>query len=242
MKNICLLLTMAVALSAAGTTQTFTGVITTFAGNGITGSAGDGGPATNAQITHPYGVSLDRAGNVLIADTDNNKIRLVDFSGVISTIAGTGVRAFGGDGGPASSAQINGPQGIAADTYGNVYIADTANHRVRIVSPLSTSAFDGLKITAISRPSAVQGTTVFAMIFGTRLTGATSVNFSGSGVAWVPSICSARYCFPLHPDGATTNSTRRIRLINCRTFGLVYRSDDVELIDCQEEMIIDTFA
>ncbi|GAB3625896.1 Serine/threonine-protein kinase PknD [Pandoraea terrae] len=109
------------------------GIITTMAGNGTRGFSGDGGAATSAQLASPEGVAVDAAGNVCIADRDNLRIRKVGTSGTITTIAGNGTLTFGGDGGPATAAQLLNPSGIGADSAGNVYIADTSNERVRRV-------------------------------------------------------------------------------------------------------------
>ena len=111
------------------------GVITTVAGSGRSGFGGDGGPATDAQLDKPSGVAVDGLGNLYIADTDNHRVRKVDTSGVITTVAGTGEEGSGGDGGPAASAQLNEPHGVAVDGLGNLYIADHDNHRVRKVDP-----------------------------------------------------------------------------------------------------------
>jgi len=111
------------------------GVITTVVGSGLTGAAGDGGPATAAELNHPFDVTTDDAGNLYLADAFNHKIRKVDVDGVITTIAGTGVAGFSGDGGQAMLASLNEPARVAVDVAGNVYIADTNNHRIRRVSP-----------------------------------------------------------------------------------------------------------
>jgi sugar lactone lactonase YvrE len=108
-----------------------TGVITTVAGTGTAGEGGDGGPATAAQIQWPHGVAVDRAGNVYIADSPHHRIRRVDTTGVIATVAGTGRSGFGGDGGPATAARLDNPKGVAVDDQGRLYIADTGNGRVR---------------------------------------------------------------------------------------------------------------
>ena len=98
------------------------------------GSVGDGSPAVAATVYQPSGVALDGDGNLYIADTDNNRLRRVDPSGTITTIAGTGERGYSGDGGPAVAAQLSLPSGkIAVDGAGNLYIADSFNHRVRRV-------------------------------------------------------------------------------------------------------------
>jgi sugar lactone lactonase YvrE len=112
-----------------------TGTITTFAGTGVAGFAGDGGPATAAQFSIPLGLAVD-SGNLYIADPANMRVRRVDLAtGTITTFAGTGVRGFSGEGGPATAAQVNAPFCVAVDP-GNLYlyIADTGNNRVRRVN------------------------------------------------------------------------------------------------------------
>jgi len=110
------------------------GIITTVAGNGTAGYSGDGGAATSAELNDPRGVQVDSAGNLFISDTGNNVIRRVDATtGIISTFAGTGTAAYGGDGGPASSAQLNAPRGLAIDHAGNLFIGDCYNSRIRRV-------------------------------------------------------------------------------------------------------------
>ena len=106
------------------------GIDTVVAGNGICGDSGDGGPATSASISVAYGVAFT-SGRLLIADTYNCRVRQVDSSGIIRTIAGNGRCGFAGDGGPATQARLNRPSGIAVDRQGNIYVADEANCRVR---------------------------------------------------------------------------------------------------------------
>jgi sugar lactone lactonase YvrE len=121
------------------------GTITTLAGSGpaIHGSySGDGGPATSARLNSPYGVAVDKKGNLYIADTVNNRVRKVNPKGTITTFAGTGKPGFSGNGGPATRAKLYHPLGVAVDARGNVYIVDSA--RVRRVSPGGTiSTFAG---------------------------------------------------------------------------------------------------
>ena len=109
------------------------GVITTVAGSGTAGFSGDNGPATTARLNGPRDVAVDFAGNLYIADTDNQRIRKV-ANGVITTVAGSGTAGFSGDNGAATGAQLNGPRGVAMDSAGNLYIADADNHRIREVS------------------------------------------------------------------------------------------------------------
>ena len=116
-----------------------TGDITTFAGNGNGYLAGDGGLAVNAGLNHPRGLALDSAGNLYIADTDNNAVRMVTPAGIITTIAGvSGNPGFSGDGGPATEALLNVTSGVAVDAAGNVFIADDINGRVRKVTTNGT--------------------------------------------------------------------------------------------------------
>ena len=114
------------------------GSISTYAGNGTAGYSGDGGPATVAQLQTPDGLALDAAGNLYIADRNNHAIRVVFPNGSIRTAAGNGSPGFSGDGGAAAGAQLNTPEGIALDTSGNLYIADTANDRIRMAAPGGT--------------------------------------------------------------------------------------------------------
>ncbi len=108
------------------------GIITTVAGTGTYGFSGDGGPATGAQLALPSGIAVDSAGNVYIADTNNNRVRKLS-NGVLTTVAGNGgAPGFSGDNGPATAAQLNFPTGLAVDTAGNLYLAD--GNRIRKVS------------------------------------------------------------------------------------------------------------
>jgi sugar lactone lactonase YvrE len=112
-----------------------TGIITTVAGDGSKGYTGDGGPATSATLNSPHGLAIDTGGNLYIADTLNSVIRRVAAStGVITTVAGNGTPGFSGNGARAIHAELNEPQGVAVDAGGNLYIADTQNSAVRLVS------------------------------------------------------------------------------------------------------------
>src|SRR3990170_2937888 len=179
------------ALAAAGD-------ISTIAGTGVGGFSGDGAAATGAQLYYPTGVAVDGVGNVFIADIANHRVRRVDaVTGLISTIAGTGTPGFSGDGGAATGAQLNSPYGVAVDGGGNVFIADTYNHRVRRVDV---------------------GTGLISTIAGTGTAG-----FSGDGAA----ATSAQLNFPwgVAVDGggnvfiADTNN-QRVRRVDAGT-GLI---------------------
>ncbi len=121
------------------------GIITTVAGTGSPGFSGDGGPATNARLDANWGMTIDNSGNIYICDQSNHRIRKVNSSGIISTIAGTGTPGYSGDGGPATSANINSPMGIAVDKTGNIYFSDSYNFCVRKISTTGTiSTFAGI--------------------------------------------------------------------------------------------------
>jgi uncharacterized protein (TIGR03437 family) len=107
------------------------GIITTVAGNGQYGYGGDNGQATKAKLAGPTGVAVDASGNLYIADSGNERIRYVNSSGVIATIAGTGVAGFSGDGSAATAARFSNPVAVALDASGNVYVADLDNNRIR---------------------------------------------------------------------------------------------------------------
>ncbi|HBY62448.1 MAG TPA: hypothetical protein DEH78_21710, partial [Solibacterales bacterium] len=111
------------------------GIITTIAGTGIGGHSGDGGPALKAQLQSPNGIAVDSLGNLYISDFSNHRIRRVSPAGVIVTVAGTGTEGYAGDGGPAASARIGYPRGVAVDAFGNIYFSDTGSDRVRRVNP-----------------------------------------------------------------------------------------------------------
>jgi gliding motility-associated-like protein len=145
-----------------------TGIISTFAGNHIAGYSGDGGNATSAELTRPEGVAIDSVNNVYIGDWNNHVIRKVHTSGIISTIAGTGIAGYSGDGGMATSAQLNHPLGIMLDGC-QLYFADQDNNRIRQVNL-------GLTLTVTS-PTICTGTTATLTAMGantyTWSTGAT---------------------------------------------------------------------
>ena len=110
------------------------GMLTRFAGVVASGYAGDGGPASSAQFSAPGGLATDDAGNLYIADSGNHVVRVVTPDGNVANLAGDGAAGYSGDGGPAAMASLNGPQGLATDRFGNLYVADTNNSAVRKIS------------------------------------------------------------------------------------------------------------
>ena len=138
------------------------GIITTVAGNGSASYSGDGGAATNASLYYPCGVAFDASGNLYIADYGNNRIRKVDTNGIITTVAGNGSCGYSGDGGAATNASLYYPYGVALDAFGNLYIADYDNNRIRKVDTngiITTVAGNG--ITAIPGTAARPPTPAF---------------------------------------------------------------------------------
>ncbi len=132
-KNAKLALAMMLPGLALGQiVPTFT--IQTVAGNYTSGYSGDGGPATAAELASPFLATVDKSGNLYIADQFNNRIRKVDLSGNITTVAGNGTAGYTGDGGAATSAELNSPEAVILDSSGNMYIADTGNSVVRKVT------------------------------------------------------------------------------------------------------------
>lgn len=137
------------------------GILTVFAGTGATGFSGDGSLAPTAQLNNPWGMAKDAAGNIYFADRSNNRVRKINTSGIISTVAGGGISGLG-DGGLAIVAKLSQPSGVAVDAAGNIYIADAGNNRVRkvntsgIISTIagngsgSGSYFSGAVATAVS--------------------------------------------------------------------------------------------
>lgn len=110
--------------------------ITTIAGTGIAGFSGDGGAANTAQLNGPTDVYKDFFGNIYIADNQNHRIRKINTSGIISTIAGNGIAAYSGDDGEATNASLNRPNSVAVDIAGNVYVADMGNNVIRKINPI----------------------------------------------------------------------------------------------------------
>lgn len=180
------------------------GVITTIAGTGTYGFAGDGGPATSANFKAPSSVAIAQNGDIYVADQSNNRVRRFAPGGTITTVAGDGTAAYGGDGGPATAAQLNNPIGVALGPDGSLFIGDLGNNRVRRVSPAGTittvagtgvrsSTGDGGPATAatLDNPNGLavrtDGSVLVADQGGHRVRsftpGGTIKGFAGTGVA-----------------------------------------------------------
>jgi streptogramin lyase len=156
------------------------GTITTVAGCGRKGYAGDGGPATKAELFEPYEIRFDRAGNMIFVEMRNNIVRRVDAkTGMISTVAGIGKAGFSGDGGPAVKAELKSPHSIQFGPDGALYICDIGNHRIRKVD-LKT----GL-ITTFAGTGEKAATPDGAQIAGTPLNGPRAIDFDAQGDLWL---------------------------------------------------------
>lgn len=154
--------------------------VSLIAGTGEKGHGGDGGPAKQAILSAPHEVRFDRAGNLFIAERDSNVVRHVDMkSGIISTIAGTGVRGFSGDGGPATLAQLAQPHSIALDKRDNLYICDILNNRIRLRDPTS-----GI-ITTFAGTGEAADTPDKAPLAGTPLWAPRSIDIAPNGLFYL---------------------------------------------------------
>lgn len=157
-----------------------TGVITTLCGTGHKGDAGDGGPAERAQLNEPYGIVIDRAGQVFFADRLNRRVRVIDTTGTVRTLAGTGIAEDSGDGGPADKAGLVEPNGLALDPdQRRLFVADVAGHRVRVVD-LSTRIITTFAGTGEAKHDGDGGPATRAAIFGAR-----AVAFAPDGSLYV---------------------------------------------------------
>jgi sugar lactone lactonase YvrE len=177
------------------------GVISTFAGTGTAGYSGNGGAATAAKLNAPLGIAIDASGNVYIADTGNNQVRKVNSAGTISNYAGNSAPGFNGDGGSATAANLLAPSGLAMDTSSNLYIADTSNYRIRMVTSgnvistfagTGTSGFSGdggaatsAKIGTVKGVAVDAGNNVYLADSTNgrirKVTGGTIATFAGTG-------------------------------------------------------------
>lgn len=178
------------------------GILTTVAGTGAAGYSGDGGSASRARLNSPTAVATDRTGNIYVADTGNNVVRVIDPSGVISTFAGNGAAGFSGDGGAPELAALNSPSGVAVDAAGVVYIADSGNNRIRAV-------FRNLAV--------VTGLSVNQLVFGAAIPGgalppAASVTISTSIPGYPYTVTSSDPWLKVTPVAGTAPATLQVEV------------------------------
>jgi uncharacterized protein (TIGR03437 family) len=145
------------------------GIITTVAGSGAFGFSGDGGPATGARFWYPQGVAVDVQGSLFITDSGNRRIRKVSPEGIITTIAGNGTCCYSGDGGPATSAQIDQLQGVVVDAQGIVYIADSYNNAIRRLQPTNQAALLSAVVDAASQTAGPISPGKIVVLYGAGL-------------------------------------------------------------------------
>jgi sugar lactone lactonase YvrE len=163
------------------------GIITTVAGGGSPADGvGDGGPATSARLNKPAGIAVDARGNLFIADYGNHRVRMVNLAGTISTVAGTGIAGFAGDGGPAAAAQLNLPYDVAADDAGHLYISDFGNQRVRMIGP------DGMINTVAGGGNPTDGLGDSGLATDARLNTPTLLALDGAGNLFIADNLSRR--------------------------------------------------
>ena len=193
------------------------GVISTYAGNQKQGFSGDGGPAKNASLNFPLGLTLDPAGNLYILEYGGNRIRQVTPAGIITTVAGTGTAGFSGDGGPSPAAQIRFPYGSMAYQSGTLYFTDTSNQRVRAISAGGASNVTSLSastptlaLTAVSNGAATNKVTVSTSSSSNGLPVQVTATTS-SGGAWLQvdttsATCPATIGISANPAGLAAGS------------------------------------
>ena len=158
------------------------GIIATVAGNGKAGFGGDGGPAVEASLNFPAGLAFDKQGNLFIADRNNHRVRKVDPSGIITTIAGNGIADYAGDDGPAAQASLNLPSDVACDADGNVYISDRSNHRIRKVDAEGIiTTFAGLGVAGFAGDFGPAEDAFLKFPFGITLDGAGNLYIADRG-------------------------------------------------------------
>ncbi len=156
------------------------GTISTVAGNGTVDFVVPDGAATQQGLSDPRGVAVDQAGNVYVAETGHNRVRKISPAGAITTIAGNGTCCYTGDGGLGTAAQLNQPWGLAVDAEGNVYVADSGNNAIRVLTPASANIQVGAVVNAASNLPGPVAPGELVVLYGTGLAGVQTVLFNGT--------------------------------------------------------------
>ena len=218
------------------------GIVTTVAGTGAPASSGDDGPAGSAALDHPSALTINPAGNLYIADSTGQRVRRVDaHTAIITTVVGTGIEGFSGDGGPATTAVLDEPSGLAIDDAGDLLIADTRNHRIRLVSSASgqIQTIAGGPPGPLRAPRALALDRTGGILIAdsgsnrvlrldpqtgslTPLAGSGSQAFSGDGAAAVSATLDSPGGLAIAPDGSVAiadTANGRIRLLTTSASG-----------------------
>ena len=192
-----------------------TGKITTVAGNGVRGFSGDGGPATSASLANPHNVVGLPDGGFAIADASNERVRLVSASGVISTLAGTGVRGYSGDGGQSTAAQVSVPKAVGVTPAGDILVAEEQNNRIRFIGTVIAPANTSLPTVS---GTAVQGGSLTATAGGWSGTGPV-ISYAwercSPGCAAIAGATGKTYV----PTGADVGSKLRVSVMGSNSSG-----------------------
>lgn len=146
------------------------GIISTVAGNGILGFSGDGGAAINAELNVPAALAIDTMGDMFIADRNNERIRMVDTNGIMSTIAGNGIAGYAGSGGPATAAELSNPSSLVIDKYGNLYFSNPFNDHVQKLTPAGSEETGRTQVTVYPNPGTGLFTFNLTNVYGVHIT------------------------------------------------------------------------
>jgi sugar lactone lactonase YvrE len=190
------------------------GIISTIAGNGTNGFFGDGGIATNASLNNPQGVTVDSLGNLFVADTSNNRVRKIDTNGVITTVVGTGVGSFAGDGGQAIDANLSGPTDVKFDGGGRLYVADGGNHRIRRVDASGIITTIAGKGNAGYTPNGESATNASFNVYGMAFDGVGNLFFATAD-------SSSPRIYEVHFTGLPTRSLKNVNTNNAGNYSVV---------------------
>lgn len=184
------------------------GIITTVAGTGAAGYSGDGGPAARAQLNRPESLAVDASGTLYIADTFNSVVRKVGQDGTIITVAGNGTKGFSGDGGPAASASLNMPTGVAVDAAGDLFISDFGNQRVRLVGTSGTiTTYAGTGVASGGGDEGPAASAGLNCTFGIAVDASGNLYIADSGNFKVRMVEGASYSLPTSAITSPGNGT-----------------------------------
>ena len=217
------------------------GIIVTVAGNGQTGSGGDGGPAINAPLMTPRNLAVDAAGNLFIAEFDGHRVRKVTPDGRITTVAGTGIAGFRGDGGPATAAQLSYPAGLAVDRGGALYLADSQNQRIRkiLAGGVIATVLGGTPATSLLTPTALALDTAGTIFVADQ---SNTVRAYTTGGAWSTVAGTGATGFAGDRGPAASASLAAAHDLAVDPYGALYLADGVRIRKVSGNGVIQTVA